>query len=249
MKARRRKGSRGMVQGLVGLHPDSPRLSMREVLNSGEHGWCLRPEGSCCPNFERSHKESHAYPTPRPPPTMSEEQPGNPSALLLLLLAVGVTTLLFILPKFLESSRPAATPNAEARQDSPTTSAVDSATDAEASSQSYRTNCAACHQEDLSGATGTFPPLINDTDILHSEAGLTLVILNGLRGADFVCPSFAALSNDEISKLVWYVRSANGGDTSVSTEEIARLREIDFGDKLPSRSEVLEVAKATKQPK
>lgn len=83
----------------------------------------------------------------------------------------------------------------------------------------YQSYCASCHMVDGQGIEGTFPPLTNVSWVKDQEK-LIEVLLNGLQGKivvegveyDGLMPSFDFLSDDEITKIINYVRT-NFGNT------------------------------------
>lgn len=83
--------------------------------------------------------------------------------------------------------------------------------------QLYQSYCASCHKENGLGIEGNTPPLAN-TETVKSEAKLLQVVLNGLTEEIVVkgikynqpMPSFHFLTDDELAKILTYVRSNFG---------------------------------------
>jgi len=91
----------------------------------------------------------------------------------------------------------------------------------------YNTYCSACHAVDGKGAgNGAFPPLAGSEWVKGSSERMTQVILHGLQGPisvlgkDFnlvMPPQGAALTDDQISEIVSYVRNSWGNKGSKIT--------------------------------
>lgn len=84
----------------------------------------------------------------------------------------------------------------------------------------YASYCASCHQQDGEGIKPFFPPLAQTQTVLGDEKKLVDIVLNGLSGPievkgvkyDEIMPSFYFLSDEEIAKVLNYVRT-NFGNT------------------------------------
>ena len=100
--------------------------------------------------------------------------------------------------------------------------------------QVYRQNCLACHQANGSGVPNLAPPLKQTTFVLGDKTKLIDIVLNGfnedveIEGEYFSnpMPPFPQLSDEEIAKVLTYIRSnfGNKADT-VTVAEIKARRE------------------------
>ena len=96
--------------------------------------------------------------------------------------------------------------------------------------QLYSDYCASCHKADGMGVEGTFPPLVGTKRILGDKSHLVSGVLQGISGEIIVngvkynehMPSFAFLADDEIARILTYIRSSFGNQASVITEEEVR---------------------------
>jgi glucose/arabinose dehydrogenase/cytochrome c553 len=99
----------------------------------------------------------------------------------------------------------------------------------------YNTYCAACHQRDGKGASGRFPPLANTDWVTGDKNKLIKIVMQGLQGEiavngetyNNVMPPHNFLSDEEISKILTYVRQSFGNKASaVSAEEVSKVRKL-----------------------
>ena len=97
----------------------------------------------------------------------------------------------------------------------------------------YSDYCASCHKADGKGVEGTFPPLVGTDRILGDKSTLVSTVLDGVSGEIIVngvkynehMPSFAFLPDDEIARILTYIRSSFGNQASeITEEEVRRLR-------------------------
>ena len=78
----------------------------------------------------------------------------------------------------------------------------------------FTQNCSACHQITGKGIPGAFPALAGDAFVMGPPGAVVTVVLNGRGGM----PTFGKdLSNDEIAKILTYVRSSWGNKASPVT--------------------------------
>ena len=98
----------------------------------------------------------------------------------------------------------------------------------------YTQYCLACHQEDGAGVPNLNPPLIQTSYVVGDKKKLITWVLKG-SGDEKVpidgnyynnnMPSQAALKDDEIAKILTYVRSHFGNKASaVSAAEVMTVR-------------------------
>ena len=96
----------------------------------------------------------------------------------------------------------------------------------------FNTFCSVCHQRNGLG-TDRFPPLNGTKWVTGDKATLIKVVLNGLGGEIEVngksytsyMPKLALLSDDEISKILTYVRQNFGNNESaITSDEVAKVR-------------------------
>ncbi len=108
----------------------------------------------------------------------------------------------------------------------------------------YAGNCAACHQAQGQGITGTFPPLADSHWVTQGDGRMAAaIVLRGLQGTVKVqgatyeghMPAFAGqLSDAEIAAVVTHIRRSWGNDAAaVSAEAVADVRETHDGDAGP----------------
>ena len=89
----------------------------------------------------------------------------------------------------------------------------------------YQKYCLACHKNNGKGLPGTFPSLAN-SPFVADEKSLIPKVLYGFEG-EISMPGFNFLSNDELSKLLNYVRRSFGNKSdSLSSDEIQKYRKI-----------------------
>ena len=93
--------------------------------------------------------------------------------------------------------------------------------------------CAACHQNDGKGASGRFPPLAGTDWVTGDKERLIGVVMNGLEGSIVVngetyinaMPQHSFLSDDEIAKVLTYIRQSFGNNASeITVEEVKNIR-------------------------
>ena len=81
----------------------------------------------------------------------------------------------------------------------------------------FTQNCSACHQITGKGIPGAFPALAGDPFVAGPPEAVVTVVLNGRGGM----PTFGKdLSNEEIAKILSYVRSSWGNKASPVTPAI-----------------------------
>jgi mono/diheme cytochrome c family protein len=84
--------------------------------------------------------------------------------------------------------------------------------------QLFNAKCAACHQATGLGIAGAFPPLAGAEWVVGEEKILTNILLHGVVGVmevkgvkyQGVMPAWKTLSDDELSAVLTYIRSAWG---------------------------------------
>lgn len=87
----------------------------------------------------------------------------------------------------------------------------------------YQKYCLACHKSNGKGIEGTFPSLAGSI-ILNNKDRFIPLVLEG-SNSDVSMPSFKFLTNEELSKVLSYVRRSFGNTAdSVSVEEIEKFR-------------------------
>ncbi|MFB6343049.1 c-type cytochrome [Saccharicrinis sp. FJH62] len=100
--------------------------------------------------------------------------------------------------------------------------------------QVYRMNCLACHQANGSGVPNLAPPLKQTTFVLGDKTKLIDIVLKGfnedveIEGEYYSnpMPPFAHLSDEEIAKVLTYIRSNFGNKAEpVSSTEVKAVRE------------------------
>lgn len=100
--------------------------------------------------------------------------------------------------------------------------------------QLYATHCLACHQQDGSGVPNLNPPLIKTSWVLGDKKKLITWVLQG-SGDDKVeidgnyynnnMPPQAHLKDEEIAKILTYVRSSFGNKASpIAASEVKAVR-------------------------
>jgi glucose/arabinose dehydrogenase len=99
--------------------------------------------------------------------------------------------------------------------------------------QIYYTYCVACHLNDGKGDGSRFPPLDNSEYVTGDKKRLINILLNGLqlpitvKGKQYnsVMPSHSFLSDEDLAKVLTYVRQNFGNTASgITAEEVAALR-------------------------
>jgi mono/diheme cytochrome c family protein len=97
----------------------------------------------------------------------------------------------------------------------------------------YNTYCISCHQEDGSGDGNRYPPLAKSDWVRGDVNRLIMVLLEGLAGPitvngdpyDDMMPKQDFLSNDEIAKVLSYIRlNFDNNSSAIHSSEVARLR-------------------------
>ncbi len=96
----------------------------------------------------------------------------------------------------------------------------------------YKTNCAACHQENGQGIPDAFPPVAQSDFLMADKTRSIKVVKHGLEGPitvngktyNSVMPALG-LSDDDIASVLTYVRNSfgNKGD-EVTVEEVKRVK-------------------------
>lgn len=97
----------------------------------------------------------------------------------------------------------------------------------------YNAYCASCHKDNGLGIEGNFPPLNQTETVNGNPKELIDIVLNGLSGEITVkgktynqqMPAFRVLKDAEIAKILTYVRSNFGNNSSaISTKDIIKQR-------------------------
>lgn len=96
-------------------------------------------------------------------------------------------------------------------------------------------HCSACHQSSGQGVPGSFPPLAGSSWVVQDPQTPTRVLLRGLQGPIEVggnafageMPNFGnKLKDEEIAKIVTYIRTSWGNEASeVTPEDVAAVRD------------------------
>lgn len=98
----------------------------------------------------------------------------------------------------------------------------------------YTQNCAVCHQANGGGVPNLNPPLKETKYVLGEKDSLISILLKGssaglkVKGATYSnsMPSFSSLSNDDIARVLSYVRSSFGNKAEpISADEVQKVRE------------------------
>ena len=102
--------------------------------------------------------------------------------------------------------------------------------------QVYRQNCLACHQANGSGVPNLAPPLKQTTFVLGDKTKLVDIVLKGfnedveIEGEYYSnpMPPFPQLSDDEIAKVLTYIRTnfGNKADTVTIAEVKVRREKV-----------------------
>lgn len=104
----------------------------------------------------------------------------------------------------------------------------------ETGEQLYLKKCAACHQPNGQGLPNPIPPLMGSGYLQAEPSDTATLILRGKAGM----PAFHLfLSDEQISKILTYARSAWGNSASpITADEVAAARKQlgDGGFKMPS---------------
>jgi mono/diheme cytochrome c family protein len=102
----------------------------------------------------------------------------------------------------------------------------------------FKASCASCHQESGQGVAGAFPPLVGSPWLLDDPQLPVLIVLRGIRGPievkgatyNSVMPSFASTKDEDLAKVLSYVRSSWGNQApAISADQIATLRKDERG--------------------
>lgn len=102
----------------------------------------------------------------------------------------------------------------------------------------YVQNCGSCHQANGSGVPGMYPPLQGTKTVKGDKKKLIRIILEGQEGKievkgrsyDQEMPAQDHLKNEEIAKILSYVRKEFAGEASeVSLGDVKKLREASGG--------------------
>jgi len=103
----------------------------------------------------------------------------------------------------------------------------------------FAQQCSSCHKTTGTGRPGEFPPLADNPDLFLTAEYPALVLLNGMHGPirvhgetfNGLMPSFGFLADQQIAKVIEYVRGAWGNDahrpeglTDLSAKDIAAVR-------------------------
>lgn len=97
----------------------------------------------------------------------------------------------------------------------------------------YNIYCASCHQRDGKGDSNRFPPLDQSEWVNGDKRRLIGIMLEGMDGPITVkgqsynglMPPFSFLSDDDIAKILTYIRlNFDNNSSAVSKEEVARMR-------------------------
>ncbi len=97
----------------------------------------------------------------------------------------------------------------------------------------YASYCASCHKDNGLGIEGIFPPLAGAEQVNQDDKKLIDITLNGLSGEitvkgkkyDQQMPAFSFLKDDEIAKILTYVRSNFGNKSAeISPNDISKQR-------------------------
>ena len=96
----------------------------------------------------------------------------------------------------------------------------------------YKTNCAACHQENGQGIPNAFPPIANSDYLMADKKRSIKIVKHGLEGAvtvngktyNSVMPALG-LSDDDVASVLTFVRNSfgNKGD-AVTVEEVKSVK-------------------------
>lgn len=98
----------------------------------------------------------------------------------------------------------------------------------------YLQNCAVCHQANGGGVPNLNPPLKETKYVLGEKDSLISILLKGssagltVKGATYSnsMPSFSSLSNEDIARVLSYVRHSFGNKAEpISAAEVQKVRE------------------------
>ncbi|RKD12906.1 quinoprotein glucose dehydrogenase [Pelobium manganitolerans] len=97
----------------------------------------------------------------------------------------------------------------------------------------YKAYCESCHKENGQGVSNTFPPLSGAEQTLGSPEQLLRIVLDGLSGQitvkgktyDQHMPAFNFLKDEEIAKILTYIRSSFGNKAgAISVTDVTKAR-------------------------
>ena len=103
----------------------------------------------------------------------------------------------------------------------------------------YNTYCGTCHQRNGKGDGGRFPSLVNEEWVGGDKDRLISLVINGMEGEivvngrtyNNIMPQHSFLKDDEIARVLTYVRQNFGNNyEAVETEDVAKIR-IKQGDR------------------
>jgi nitrite reductase (NO-forming) len=96
----------------------------------------------------------------------------------------------------------------------------------------FKTNCAACHQENGQGIPNAFPPLANSDFLMADKKRSIKIVKHGLEGSvtvngktfNSVMPALG-LSDDDVASVLTFVRNSfgNKGD-AVTVDEVKSVK-------------------------
>ncbi|HET9486850.1 MAG TPA: c-type cytochrome [Chryseosolibacter sp.] len=97
----------------------------------------------------------------------------------------------------------------------------------------YSVYCGTCHQRDGKGASGRFPPLAGASFVKGDKKLLISIVIKGMEGPievngeqfNATMPQHSFLSNEDIAKVLTYIRENFGNNASaVTSEEVEAVR-------------------------
>lgn len=92
----------------------------------------------------------------------------------------------------------------------------------------YKSYCVSCHKSDGAGLAGDFPALTNSSRVRGDVDELIRIVLNGQNTGAYPAdmPGFEFLSDDQVARVVEYVRQTFGQEEgNVTLAQVSRLRE------------------------
>lgn len=104
----------------------------------------------------------------------------------------------------------------------------------------YQKHCASCHMPSGGGIPGTFPPLREAPAVTGAKEALVTTVLTGNAnaagddGSEYTetMPAFQFLSDEEIARILTYIRSHLGNNASkISQSEVKEIREKVLAEK------------------
>lgn len=111
--------------------------------------------------------------------------------------------------------------------------AVNSLKNNSAGEIAYKKNCQSCHQRDLGGIPGMYPPLADNKAVEGDKEALIKIVLDGMSGEievngetyNGVMASYRNLPDAEIAAVLNYIRTGFGNDGDIiSAAEVKALR-------------------------